>query len=81
MPERYPRERVGIDMKITFCSAAGEVTGSTYLLETRVARVLVELGIFQGRDASDAVRPVPRDRAGMTVSSTPATSSGRQARR
>ena len=40
-------------MKITFCGAAGEVTGSTYLLETRVARVLVDFGIFQGRDASD----------------------------
>ena len=41
------------NMKITFCGAAGEVTGSTYLLETRVARVLVDFGIFQGRDASD----------------------------
>ena len=40
-------------MKITFCGAAGEVTGSRYLLETRVARVLVDFGIFQGRDASD----------------------------
>ena len=35
-------------MKITFCGAAGEVTGSCYLVETRVARVLVDFGIFQG---------------------------------
>jgi metallo-beta-lactamase family protein len=40
-------------MRVTFCGAAGEVTGSGYLVETRSARVLVDFGIFQGRDATD----------------------------
>lgn len=37
-------------MKITPYGAAGEVTGSCYLIETSEARVLVDLGIFHGRD-------------------------------
>jgi metallo-beta-lactamase family protein len=40
-------------MRVTFCGAAGEVTGSGYLVETRSARILVDFGIFQGRDATD----------------------------
>jgi metallo-beta-lactamase family protein len=35
-------------MKITFLGAAGEVTGSAYLLETDQANVLVDFGSFQG---------------------------------
>lgn len=39
-------------MKITFCGAAGEVTGSCYLVDTGEARFLVDCGMFQGgRDA------------------------------
>ena len=41
-------------MQITVCGAAGEVTGSGYLVETQRARVLVDFGMFQGRDASVA---------------------------
>jgi len=41
-------------MKITVCGAAGEVTGSAYLVETGAARVLVDCGMFQGRRATDA---------------------------
>jgi len=41
-------------MKITVCGAAGEVTGSGYLVETNRARVLVDFGMFQGRRATDA---------------------------
>jgi len=41
-------------MKITVCGAAGEVTGSGYLVETKSARVLVDFGMFQGRRATDA---------------------------
>src|SRR5262245_11736496 len=40
-------------MRITFLGAAGEVTGSGYLVETESARVLVDFGMFQGRDATD----------------------------
>lgn len=35
-------------MKLKFLGAAGEVTGSCYLLETSRARVLVDCGLFQG---------------------------------
>lgn len=35
-------------MKITLHGAAGDVTGSAYLLETDRARVLVDFGMFQG---------------------------------
>ncbi|MFO0962534.1 MAG: MBL fold metallo-hydrolase [Phycisphaerales bacterium] len=40
-------------MRITALGAAGEVTGSGYLVETRGARVLVDYGMFQGRGSSD----------------------------
>ena len=43
-------------MKLTFLGAAGEVTGSCYLLETASSRVLIDCGIFQGQDADDKNR-------------------------
>ena len=41
-------------MRIDLCGAAGEVTGSGYLVDTGRARVLVDFGMFQGRGATDA---------------------------
>jgi metallo-beta-lactamase family protein len=41
-------------MKITFGGAAGEVTGSAYLVETSQARVLVDFGLFQGSTTAAA---------------------------
>jgi len=38
-------------MKITFLGAAGEVTGSQHLIETDTKRILLDCGLFQGRDA------------------------------
>ena len=37
-----------LSMKLTFLGAAGEVTGSQHLLETRKLRVLLDCGLFQG---------------------------------
>jgi len=38
-------------MDLTFLGAAGEVTGSCHLLDTGRARLLLDCGMFQGRDA------------------------------
>lgn len=46
-------------MKITLHGAAGEVTGSAYLVETDRARVLVDFGIFQGGRNVEAKNVVP----------------------
>jgi len=37
-------------MRITFLGAAGEVTGSQHLIETDSRRILLDCGLFQGRD-------------------------------
>lgn len=42
-------------MKITFLGGAGEVTGSQHLIETDTRRILLDCGLFQGRD--DDTRP------------------------
>ena len=43
-------------MKITFCGAAGEVTGSQHLLETSEHRVLLDCGLFQGHRAECRIK-------------------------
>jgi len=46
-------------MKITLHGAAGEVTGSAYLVETDRARVLVDFGMFQGGRNVEAKNVLP----------------------
>lgn len=46
-------------MKITIHGAAGEVTGSAYLVETDRARVLVDFGMFQGGARTEAKNVLP----------------------
>lgn len=50
-------------MRLTFYGAAGEVTGSCYLLETSRARILIDFGLHQGSRAADERnrRPPPLD--------------------
>ncbi|MBL0011093.1 MAG: MBL fold metallo-hydrolase [Nitrosomonas sp.] len=40
-------------MQLTFLGAAGEVTGSSYLIETGTVRFLVDCGMFQGGREAD----------------------------
>lgn len=51
-------------MRITLFGAAGEVTGSAYLVQAPTARVLVDFGMFQGGRDDDARNVVP---AGLDV--------------
>ncbi len=46
-------------MRVIPFGAAGEVTGSAYLVETRSARVLVDFGMFQGGRATEEKNVVP----------------------
>jgi metallo-beta-lactamase family protein len=46
-------------MKLTFHGAAGQVTGSAYLLETDRARLLIDYGLFQGGKDADALNRIP----------------------
>lgn len=46
-------------MKLTFLGAAGEVTGSSYLLEAEGLRFLVDCGMFQGGREADAKNYAP----------------------
>ena len=41
-------------MKITFCGAAGEVTGSQHLIECGKLKILLDCGLFQGHRAGGA---------------------------
>lgn len=43
-------------MKIKFLGAAGEVTGSCFLVEAGNERVLIDCGLFQGREADEKNR-------------------------
>lgn len=47
-------------MTVTLLGAAGEVTGSAYLIQTSRANVLVDFGLFQGREMATAANRVPR---------------------
>ena len=69
-------------IRIRFCGAAGEVTGSGYLVETRQARVLVDFGIFQGgadaRARSRELGPLdPRTLAAVVLTHAHIDHSGR----
>lgn len=47
-------------MTVTLYGAAGEVTGSAYHVQTSRASVMVDFGLFQGRDMAGDANQVPR---------------------
>jgi metallo-beta-lactamase family protein len=58
-------------MNLTFLGAAGEVTGSCYLVDTGEIKFLIDCGMFQGRDAgrrNGQFRFDPRDIAFVLLS-------------
>lgn len=46
-------------MRVTLLGAAGEVTGSAYLIETSAASVLLDFGMFQGSAELEAMNVLP----------------------
>jgi metallo-beta-lactamase family protein len=58
-------------ISIRLCGAAGEVTGSGYLVESPASRVLVDFGVFQGgadsRERSRSLGPVDPTRLDAVV--------------
>lgn len=40
-------------MKLTFCGATREVTGSCYFLETKTKKIVIDCGMYQGRRISE----------------------------
>ncbi len=48
-----------MSIKLTFLGAAGTVTGSSYLVQTSRARVLVDFGMFQGFGEKEEMNRVP----------------------
>ncbi|CAG0979288.1 Ribonuclease [Burkholderiales bacterium] len=43
----------GVEATLTFLGASGEVTGSSFLVETQARRFLVDCGMFQGQDSDE----------------------------
>ncbi|HDS29007.1 MAG TPA: MBL fold metallo-hydrolase, partial [Candidatus Acetothermia bacterium] len=56
-------------MRITFCGAAGKVTGSCHLVEAGGLRVLLDCGYFQGGQEREDLNEAefPFDPAGIDV--------------
>lgn len=48
-----------MNISVTLHGAAGEVTGSAYQVQTRNASVLVDFGLFQGRQLAEHANRVP----------------------
>lgn len=46
-------------MKLTFCGAAGTVTGSCHLLELSGRKILLDCGMFQGGSEADEMNSAP----------------------
>jgi len=49
---------VNIPMELTFLGAAQEVTGSSYLLESDNAKLLIDFGMFQGKEEDWNYQPL-----------------------
>ena len=62
---RHARLEPGLDARLTFLGAAGEVTGSCFLVETPRARILVECGLCQGERRTRNAQRFPFDPRGL----------------
>ena len=64
-----PNDKNQKELRVTFCSGAGIVTGSNFLLEGNGKKFLIDCGLIQGEQLADEVnwQPFPYDASTIDI--------------